>query len=50
MQKAFATLGAEAGTLIHSETAAKEVLSLPMHPYLNDGDIKTICDLLIRSL
>lgn len=37
-QPAFADLGYETGDFPESERAAREVLSLPMHPFLSDQD------------
>jgi dTDP-4-amino-4,6-dideoxygalactose transaminase len=42
LQPAFASLGGRAGDLPVSERAAREVMSLPMHPYLAQDDIKLI--------
>ncbi len=41
-QQAFAQYAPRA-PLPHSERAAREVMSLPMHPYLNDAQIERIC-------
>ena len=38
LQPAFAPLGLKAGDFPHSETAARRVISLPMHPYLTHQD------------
>jgi UDP-2-acetamido-2-deoxy-ribo-hexuluronate aminotransferase len=37
LQPAFAFLDVSSGSLPHAESAAKRVLSLPMHPYLQDS-------------
>ena len=41
-QPAYAGLCRVSGSLVESETVAREVLSLPMHPYLSDGDQERI--------
>jgi UDP-2-acetamido-2-deoxy-ribo-hexuluronate aminotransferase len=41
-QPAFAGLGYAAGTFPESERAAREVLSLPMHPFLTEEDQDTV--------
>ena len=43
LQPAFADLGGREGQLPHSEKASREVMSLPMHPYLSDADVDAIC-------
>lgn len=50
LQPAFAYLGGRAGDLPASETAAGEVLSLPMHPYLEDVEAEKIAATLTASL
>jgi UDP-2-acetamido-2-deoxy-ribo-hexuluronate aminotransferase len=47
-QPAFA--GAPAPSLPHSEKAAREVLSLPMHPYLDAATIDHIAEALIAAV
>ena len=42
LQPAFADLGGREGDLPHSEQASREVLSLPMHPYLTDAEVDAI--------
>lgn len=42
LQKAYAHLGFQAGSLPHAEKAAGRIFSLPMHPYLEDDAITTI--------
>ena len=42
-QTAFSRLGYQAGDFPVSEDVAARVLSLPMHPYLEDRDINRIC-------
>lgn len=44
LQPAFSDLGYKKGDFPVSETAANEVLSLPMHPYLTDAQLKFITD------
>jgi UDP-2-acetamido-2-deoxy-ribo-hexuluronate aminotransferase len=43
-QPVFADLGYAKGAFPESERAAREVLSLPMHPYLTDAEADIICD------
>jgi dTDP-4-amino-4,6-dideoxygalactose transaminase len=40
---------AEYGSLPHSEAAANESLSLPMHPYLSEAQVHKVCDVLIAA-
>lgn len=48
LQPVFASLGLPAGTLPVAERAAQEVMSLPMHPYLDavaqDGVVKALAE------
>jgi UDP-2-acetamido-2-deoxy-ribo-hexuluronate aminotransferase len=39
LQPAFDALGHRAGEFPHAESAAKRVVSLPMHPYLTESDL-----------
>ncbi len=48
-QPAIAALGPY-GSLPHSEAAADEVLSLPMHPYLSDDQIEFVGQALAQAL
>lgn len=50
LQPAFASLGGRLGDFPESEAAAAEVLSLPMHPYLDDGEIDLIAEQLLKAL
>lgn len=43
-QKAFTKLIKYESELIETEKICKTVLSLPMHPYMHEGDVKTISD------
>lgn len=45
-QKVFASLGYNVGDFEESSNAANRVFSLPMHPYLDAADIKSICHLI----
>ena len=47
MQPAFADLRLGRGSFSAAESAARDVLSLPMHPYLNQGDQDTIATALL---
>jgi len=42
LQPAFADLGTPAGSFPVSEAVAQKVMSLPMHPYLDRGDMERI--------
>ncbi len=46
---AFAHL-AEQGSLPVCEAAAEDSLSLPMHPYLSEGQVNRVCDVLIEAV
>ncbi len=43
LQPAFANLGLGVGAFPISEAAARRVMSLPMHPYLSEYQMKEIC-------
>ena len=49
-QKAFSDLGYNFGDFPVSENISSRILSLPMHPYINDTDIDLICDKIIRVM
>ncbi|MBL4700618.1 MAG: DegT/DnrJ/EryC1/StrS family aminotransferase [Phycisphaeraceae bacterium] len=46
LQECFAYLNQSQGTLPHSEKAAKQVLSLPVHPLLTEAEIDEVCDVI----
>jgi UDP-2-acetamido-2-deoxy-ribo-hexuluronate aminotransferase len=48
-QPIFATLGYQKGDFPESEKAAREVLSLPMHPFLSEADQDRIVDALVNG-
>jgi dTDP-3-amino-3,4,6-trideoxy-alpha-D-glucose transaminase len=48
LQPAFAKFGAGAGSLPLAEKAAREVISLPMGPYLKEDEVRRIADLIRR--
>jgi len=50
LQPAYAHYGDGKGSLPVSEKLSGEVLALPMHPYLEEATINTICDALRESL
>ena len=50
LQPAFAALGGKPGDLPASEAAAAEVMSLPMHPYLEDAEIDAIAEHVLKAL
>jgi dTDP-4-amino-4,6-dideoxygalactose transaminase len=49
LQPAFASLGGKEGDLPVSERAAREAMSLPMHPYLSGEDVKKIASLTLEA-
>ena len=49
-QPVFRDLRPAFGGLAHAERASKRVLSLPMHPYLGEEDIKRVADAVIRAV
>jgi UDP-2-acetamido-2-deoxy-ribo-hexuluronate aminotransferase len=44
LQPVFASAEFPAGSMPHAERAAREVMSLPMHPYLTEGEIEAVVD------
>ena len=42
LQPAFRWLGYRRGDFPNAERAAREVLSLPLHPFLSDGDVDRV--------
>jgi UDP-2-acetamido-2-deoxy-ribo-hexuluronate aminotransferase len=50
LQECFGYLGYKEGDFPLSELAAKEVMSLPMNPFLEDNEITYITDHLIKSI
>ncbi|MDR1043963.1 MAG: DegT/DnrJ/EryC1/StrS family aminotransferase [Candidatus Adiutrix sp.] len=50
LQPAFAAYGGRSGDLPASEKASAEVLSLPLHPYLSDGEVDSIAEKFLESL
>lgn len=49
-QPVYAPLGYKYGDFPASEQAAREVISLPMHPYLEDSEVQKVCELIRTSL
>ena len=49
-QPVYAPLGYTYGDFPRSEQAAKEVISLPMHPYLTDGEIEHVANVINKAL
>lgn len=47
LQRAFAHLGYQKGAFPVSESAAQRIFSLPMHPYLSQGDQERIVQVLL---
>lgn len=50
LQGAFSYLGYQKGDMPVSETCAKDIFSLPMHPYLKEADIERICNVIANIL
>jgi UDP-2-acetamido-2-deoxy-ribo-hexuluronate aminotransferase len=50
LQPAYAQYGGGEGSLPVSEQLSREVLALPMHPYLDDATIDLICEALRKAL
>lgn len=50
LQPAYAMYGDGEGSLPVSESLAKRILSLPMHPYMEDATADKICDALIEAV
>ncbi len=50
LQPVFANLGLGKGSFPISERASEEVLSLPMHPYISDSDVRKVTNSLLNSL
>lgn len=47
LQPAYsARLAADPAGLPHTEQAAREVLSLPIHPHMADGEVRGVCDVI----
>ena len=44
LQEAFSELGYIEGDFFRAETVASQCLSLPMHPYLTEQDIRRVCE------
>ncbi len=49
LQKAYSTLGYAAGDFPLSEDFSARIFSLPMHPYLKQEDIETICNIIVQA-
>jgi UDP-2-acetamido-2-deoxy-ribo-hexuluronate aminotransferase len=49
LQEAFKYLGHSEGDFPLSEQVAKEIFSVPMHPYLEEKDIDTICGVILSA-
>ncbi len=50
LQKAYSYLGYREGDFPVSELVSKEIVSLPMHPFLSDEDIRYIVDCVKKSI
>lgn len=44
LQPAFAGSGSKAGDLPYAERACREIVSLPLHPYLNESDVAYVIE------
>ncbi len=50
MQPAFAYLGCKPGDMPQAEKAAKEVLSLPMHPFITEAEQEQVVEAVLKGL
>ncbi len=50
LQECFSYLGYEAGAFCVAESMSREILSLPMNPYLDDEEIEYICNILLKDV
>jgi dTDP-4-amino-4,6-dideoxygalactose transaminase len=50
LQPCFAQLGYRAGVLPHAETAAREILCLPIYPSLGTAGVERVCDALEKAV
>jgi dTDP-4-amino-4,6-dideoxygalactose transaminase len=50
LQAAYADLGYEKGLFPVSEHLSSHILSLPMHPYITDEEVKRVASVLLESL
>ena len=50
IQKMFKNLGYNWGDFPVSENISSRILSLPMHPYLDDSEIDLICKTIIEAI
>ncbi|GBE06678.1 MAG TPA: DegT/DnrJ/EryC1/StrS family aminotransferase [Nitrospirae bacterium] len=50
LQEAFKNLGYRKGDLVESETAAREVLSLPVYPELDPEKVRFIAEAVVKAL
>jgi dTDP-4-amino-4,6-dideoxygalactose transaminase len=48
LQPAYADLGYREGDLPESERAAREVLSLPIYPEMDDGQVEAVCEAILE--
>jgi dTDP-4-amino-4,6-dideoxygalactose transaminase len=44
LQPAFQAAGQKRGDLPHAEQACREIVSLPIHPFLSDSQVETIAE------
>lgn len=47
-QKCFANLDSSYDDFVNCKEATKRVLSLPMHPYLTESEVNTICEIILK--
>jgi dTDP-4-amino-4,6-dideoxygalactose transaminase len=50
LQPAYAGYGKGPGSLPVSEKLSLQVLSLPMHPYLDEATAKRICEVVLEAV
>ena len=49
-QPAYAAFGEGPGSCPVSEGVSRRILALPMHPYLDEGTVETICRAVVRNV
>ena len=50
LQPAYADFGDGKGSLPVSESLSRRIMSLPMHPYLDESTIDRICTALLEAI
>jgi dTDP-4-amino-4,6-dideoxygalactose transaminase len=50
LQPCYAWMGLKEGSFPHAERAAREVLTLPVYPELNEAQIDRVCEVLRETV